>query len=338
MNSNSLKKSAVPVNIITGYLGVGKSTAILSLLEQKPVDERWAILVNEFGEVGIDGSVYREQHSELSGVFVREVTGGCMCCTAGLSMQFALSQVLSKAKPHRLLIEPTGLGHPVEVLQILAQPHYQEILNIQRTITLVDARLASRSNQKFDEVFNEQIDLADVLVANKSDLYEPEDLGNFENYLKQRNKDQIVVVATQFGLIDIELLHGPSGVAKQIETGSLRGIPETKKMKASEVKALEVPECGFGQFENQAGEFSSVGWVFAPDKVLNRKAVFSWLSGINVERAKAVCITQEGVFAYSLSESVLTEFELDDCSDSRIEIIYHSNQKRPSGNPAQFLL
>ena len=65
------------------------------------------------------------QHSEEQGVFIREVPGGCMCCAAGLPMQVALNQLIARAKPDRLLIEPTGLGHPKEVLQVLSADYYQ---------------------------------------------------------------------------------------------------------------------------------------------------------------------------------------------------------------------
>ena len=115
--------AAVPTNIITGFLGVGKTSTILDLLAQKPKHERWAILINEFGEVGIDGSLVQGFLKEDQQVFIKEVPGGCMCCAAGLPMQIALNQLLARAKPHRLLIEPTGLGHPIEVLETLDQPH-----------------------------------------------------------------------------------------------------------------------------------------------------------------------------------------------------------------------
>lgn len=132
----------IPTNVITGFLGAGKTTAILHLLKQKPEHERWAVLVNEFGEVGIDGSLLAGQKTEDQGVFIREVPGGCMCCAAGLPMQIALNMLLARAKPDRLLIEPTGLGHPKEVLAVLAAEHYQEVLDLRSTITLVDARKA----------------------------------------------------------------------------------------------------------------------------------------------------------------------------------------------------
>ena len=93
----SSRITAVPTNIITGFLGVGKTSAILHLLRHKPDDERWAVLVNEFGEIGVDGSLLQGRHAEATGVFVREVPGGCMCCTAGLPMQIALNQLDRKS-------------------------------------------------------------------------------------------------------------------------------------------------------------------------------------------------------------------------------------------------
>jgi len=128
--------SAIPTNVITGFLGVGKTTAILHLLKNKPADERWAVLVNEFGEVGVDGSLFSGGNSEASGVFIREVPGGCMCCAAGLPMQIALNMLLSRSKPQRLLIEPTGLGHPHEVMSVLSAEHYKDVLNLNTTLTL----------------------------------------------------------------------------------------------------------------------------------------------------------------------------------------------------------
>jgi len=159
--------SAVPTNIITGFLGVGKTSTIMHLLKSKPDHERWAILVNEFGEIGVDGSLFEGQRSKDGKVFIREVPGGCMCCAAGLPMQIALNQLLARAKPDRLLIEPTGLGHPIEVLEVLRAKYYCTALAIKKIITLVDARNLADARYTEHSTFNQQIAIADVVVGNK---------------------------------------------------------------------------------------------------------------------------------------------------------------------------
>ena len=121
---------AVPTMIITGFLGSGKTSTILSLLKSKPSCDRWASLVNEFGQIGIDGSLLNSYDSKEKSIFVREIPGGCMCCTSNLPMQIALNQLLMMSKPDRLLIEPTGLGHPIEIMNELLNEYYSNILNI----------------------------------------------------------------------------------------------------------------------------------------------------------------------------------------------------------------
>lgn len=310
------KIQAVPTNIVTGFLGVGKTTAILHLLDQKPADERWAVLVNEFGEIGVDGSLFQGQHSEESGVFVREVPGGCMCCTAGLPMQIALSQLLSRARPQRLLIEPSGLGHPKEVVQTLNAEHYQSVLNIQKNITLVDARKLRDSRYTDHDTFNQQIDIADIVVGNKQDLYQSVDREQLESYVRERSKTASIVFATH-GQIDFTLLEGLSMAARRVSPpGHLHGHSDK-----ADIQEASIPEPGYLKVENQGEGYQSIGWRFSPEKTFNRKKLFAWLSGLLVERLKAVFITDEGVFGYNLTPEALTEIELDDCIESKIEII-----------------
>ena len=84
----------IPTNIITGFLGVGKTTVIQKLLSQKPIEERWAVLANEGGVVGIDSNLFSSANENKSGVTISQVPGGCMCCTNGLPMQMALNLLL----------------------------------------------------------------------------------------------------------------------------------------------------------------------------------------------------------------------------------------------------
>jgi len=319
MSSESGNIQAVPTNIITGFLGVGKTSAILHLLKCKPNDERWAVLINEFGEIGVDGSVVAGQHSTDEGIFIREVPGGCMCCAAGLPMQTALNQLLAKAKPDHLLIEPTGLGHPKEVLQALSMEYYQEVLCLQKTITLVDARNLSDSRYTQHETFNQQIAIADTVVGNKLDLYQDTDKANLIAYVKQRGQTNTRVIFTQHGEIPFSALQGSTSSSYQAS------LPHHHASGSKPlVSEADIPACGFLKAINEGEGYKSIGWRFSPHKVFQREKLLVFLTGLQVERMKAVFITEAGFFAYNLANDTLTEIGLDECLESRIEIISDS--------------
>lgn len=313
--SDTQRISAVPTNIITGFLGVGKTSAILHLLSCKPTDERWAVLVNEFGEIGVDGSLFEGRHKQEQGVFIREVPGGCMCCAAGLPMQIALNQLLARAKPDRLLIEPTGLGHPKEVLQVLSAEYYQEILDLQKILTLVDARKLFDERYTKHQTFKQQVAIADIVVGNKLDLYQREDKAKLETYVKQQGSAEAQVIFTKNGEIALTHLLGKTSATA---SGHHYHKPVEQKPLLSETP---IPECGYVKAVNEGEGFHSVGWRFSPSCVFSREKLFLFLSGIRAERMKAAFITASGVFGYNLTPDNLTEIELDDCMESRIEII-----------------
>ena len=102
---------AIRTNLITGFLGVGKTTAVRHLLAHRPEGERWAVLVNEFGEIGVDGALLDD-----TGVAVTEVPGGCVCCVSSQAFTVGLNRLIREQRPERILIEPTGLGHPAQII------------------------------------------------------------------------------------------------------------------------------------------------------------------------------------------------------------------------------
>ncbi|AYV24115.1 MULTISPECIES: CobW family GTP-binding protein [Vibrio] len=316
MNSDNQPITGVPTNIITGFLGVGKTSAILSLMKDKPENERWAILVNEFGEIGIDGSLVQGQHKDKQQVFIREVPGGCMCCAAGLPMQIALNQLLSEARPDRLLIEPTGLGHPKEVLEVLSTEHYRQVLSLQKTVTLVDARRLSDSRYTQHDTFNQQISIADTIVGNKFDLYQQGDSEKLTTYVAKVGRPNTKVVFAEHGAIPLSEFEGETSIHQH---------PPHHHHHHSQSKPLvseqDLPESGFLKAENEGEGFQSVGWRFSPDKVFNRQKLILLLVELDVERMKAVFITEDGIFGYNLTSDGLTEVVLDDYFESRIELI-----------------
>ena len=323
----------IPTNIITGFLGAGKTSTILRLLKNKPKDKRWAVLVNEFGEIGIDGALIEGQYSEQQDVYIREVPGGCMCCTAGLPMKVALTQLLTRAKPDRLLIEPTGLGHPKEVMQTLNSENFRGVISVEKIITLVDARRLSDKRYLENETFKEQITIADVIVGNKQDLYGSGDKAALKNYLHDQSLHHVPLVFAEHGDIDFSLLGESKAlderkkiVPSHIPSDS-QPVLEAPLLESGEDSINEIiPECGFIKAQNQGEGFESVGWRFASRFEFDQSKLFVFLSGIQADRLKATFITDNGSFAYNLTHDALTEIPLEQLDESRIEIIANEMQ------------
>ena len=319
MDINKDISRRIPTNIISGFLGVGKTSAILNLLAQKPETERWAILVNEFGEIGIDGSLFKGNKKEGESVAIFEVPGGCMCCTAGLSMQIALSRLLANDRPDRLLIEPTGLGHPKEVLEVLCSESYKNILLVQKTLTLVDARKLRENRFVENEIFQQQIVIADTIIGNKMDLYEHMDKEILGNYVKRINGPTTRLVFTENADIDVSELDGTS----LFESNNIDDKPMNQHDNLS-MEDNSFPKSGYVKAINNGDGFNSIGWRFSPEKVFNYQKLFSLFDGLIVDRMKAVLITDNGVFGFNLTPDKFTESEFDECSESRIELISES--------------
>jgi len=308
----------IQTNIITGFLGAGKSTAILNLLERKPQKERWAILVNEFGEVGIDGGLMSAGND--GNVFIREVPGGCMCCTAGLPMQMAMNMLLARARPDRLIIEPTGLGHPFEVVSVLSSQHYQDVLDIRATVALVDARKISDARYTSHKTFNEQLEIADVIMASKSDLYGEADFSNLETYLSDKDwlAGRVLLKSASNGLTT-ELLetkarswrtHEASHMAQDESTGAI-----------IDPVATEFPPEGFVRLSNSGEGFASHGWIFRPSFSFDRDSITDLIYQSSAERVKALLRTNDGFVGFNFAGDSLTKLSLSPLEDSRIEVI-----------------
>ncbi|MGV2871391.1 CobW family GTP-binding protein [Colwellia sp. E150_009] len=312
------KIEQVPTNIITGALGVGKTTLIQSLLKQKPSNERWAVLINEFGEIGVDGALLA--NSENKSIFIHEVPGGCMCCTSGVPMQIALNLLLKKAKPHRLLIEPTGLGHPKEVLHTLTEAHYKNVLDVRATLALIDIRKLADKRWRAHKPFQEQLEIADHIVVTKSDLYQEDLMPQLTDYLNEVGVENIPISYAKNGKIVPQLLltkskyQRPSG----LHTHSL---PPSK----NHMHTITAPETDCIKVENSTEGYYSYGWICAPTKIFDLKTVMNTLTPLRVERLKAVLITEQGVLTCNLSDGCLSvdKTALDKVADSRLEFISH---------------
>ncbi len=189
----------IPTNLITGFLGVGKTTAVIDLLKHKNPGERWAVLVNEYGDVSIDGAMI--EGSSPEGVTVREVGGGCVCCASAPYLPVALHFLLLDAKPDRLIIETTGLGHPARLLDTLRQ-NYRDRLEVRAVLGLVDPSDFAKPEMRANPVFIDQIQLSDVVVINKLDTATPELVAEFQNWANSLFPPKLLVAGTTHGRLD----------------------------------------------------------------------------------------------------------------------------------------
>jgi G3E family GTPase len=314
-------KTLIPTNIITGFLGVGKTTAITHLLQNKPIDEIWSVLVNEFGEIGIDGAMLKTVNAH-----VREVPGGCICCVAGLPMKMALNMLIAKTKPDRIIIEPTGLGHPEEIINTLLGEYYKEVLDLRATITLVDPRKLQDKRYTENANFQDQIAVADVLVANKTDSCGPEDKRAFDELLNSVDFPKQANFWVEHGQLDSSWLNFPraSHTVKNPQHHQKNRLAPQRELYNPDVSLAENER--FIRRENSSSGFYSCGWLFQPHIQFNFNQLFGWLSAADFLRVKAVMHTNEGVYMFNAENGVLSVNEIpmqspDEILDSRIEVI-----------------
>ena len=328
----SPKISAIPTTLITGFLGVGKTTAILQLLANKPNNENWAVLVNEFGEIGIDSALLAGNRNE-QGVFIREVPGGCMCCASGVPMQVALNQLITKAKPDRLLIEPTGLGHPKEVVEVLTKGKFQETISLQSILCLVDARNLVDKRYTEHPSFVQQLNVADTILAAKADTYSAQDKENLALFIAENGLTDKPLHLMQHGNID------PSWLAQQPNkitvTKPIIGIAVTslnesahqievgykKEIEQSQALQTRLTQEGFIELNNHGEGYFSRGWIFSDKYQFDYEKLFTFITALKISRAKGVIVTEQGSYAFNKAGSDFSCNKVIDSKDSRIELI-----------------
>lgn len=299
-----------------GFLGAGKTTAILNLLKQKPADEKWAVLVNEFGQVGIDGAIFAAH-----GAIVREVAGGCLCCAVGLPFQVAVNRLLTEVKPDRLLIEPTGLGHPKRVLDRLVGGHFQTVLDVRASICLVDPRKLSDSRYTSHENFIDQIALSDVLVANKMDLTDKAATRLFERWANESHPRKTVVAQTVQGQLDIAWLDLTRNLERQ---ASFPNAHQDQFIQTADVTLTNKDQLK----SNSTDGYQSFGTVFPEHSCFDYLRTTQLLSQLKAERIKAVFATGKGWFIFNAVGGVMTIVPCKPSANSRIEIITTQNNRQ----------
>ncbi len=168
---------AIPAHVVTGPLGSGKTSAIAKLLGSKPVEQNWVVLLNEFSDAGIDTLTVA---SAARGAFdVRLVPGGCLCCAGEQDFRRNLQELVSVTRPDRIIIEPSGLGHPAGIIEELLGHESRGVLRLAGIVALVDpANLRDGGPLPGTDAYA-QVEIADALALSKPDLADDADRTRF---------------------------------------------------------------------------------------------------------------------------------------------------------------
>jgi len=296
---------AIPVQIVSGFLGSGKTTAIRAQLDARR-GERLAIIVNDFGEAALDeAALLADEPFRLT-----NIPGGCVCCTAPEGFVDALGAVLAE-RPDRLIVEPTGLARPQDLIDTIRRCVHGEAFELAPTLVLVDpAQLARLEGDAGEELslLREQAQGADVLVANRTDLCDERALERFDAFRDSLWPPPLASHVTHHGVLPPELWDWPAGEGPRAPHES-------------------VDRHAHDHAHASTAGFHARSWKWAPDVVFSRERLFTGLQRIAsgearvpLERFKGIFRTQEGVSRLEIAGGMLhdrlTSFRRDSRADA----------------------
>ena len=184
------------IDIISGFLGAGKTTFIKKMLEQAFVGEQIVLIENEFGEVGIDGGFLKD-----AGIEITEMNSGCICCSLVGDFATNLNEVITKYHPDRILIEPSGVGKLSDVMKSVIDIEKEQDVKLNALVTVVNAVKAKKQMKAFGEFFNNQIEHATTIVLSRSQNATPEQLEDCVKMMQELN-DKAAIITTAWDAID----------------------------------------------------------------------------------------------------------------------------------------
>lgn len=313
-----LAPKPVPTHIISGFLGAGKTTLLQHLLAQKPEHEVWAILMNEFGQIGVDQQLIAQQQ----GYAVKELLGGCLCCSSQLPMQIALSRLLSESKPDRLFIEPTGLGHPAQLLEQLTEPHWQSSLNMCALVIVVDGSRLHDREWVQQNLYTDQLKAAQIVVLSHVDCMNDADWQAY-SALKQEYQTYvqywIEAENGQVGLPQIDIVQQP--VQRKIQP-----LLKLQKIQSDDEKRAEIKQLPYHYVETAQG-YTVAGWKLPKRWQFNFYNLLDLLCAQqDWVRIKGIFNTDQGWKSFNFNPQQFNYKSAEESIDNRIEIITQSHQ------------
>ena len=176
------------VDVISGFLGAGKTTFIKELINKVFVGEKLVLIENEFGEIGIDGGFLKD-----AGIEITEMNSGCICCTLVGDFSKALQKVLEEYHPDRVIIEPSGVGKLSDIVKAIEDVKRDADIEISGRITVVDGKKAKMYLKNFGEFFQDQVAHASTIVISRTQSMSPEKIEECVHMLREENKEAAII-------------------------------------------------------------------------------------------------------------------------------------------------
>ena len=176
------------VDIISGFLGAGKTTFIKKLIEEVFAGEQLVLIENEFGEIGIDGGFLKD-----AGVEITEMNSGCICCTLVGDFSKALKEVLEKYHPDRIIIEPSGVGKLSDVAKAIEGMKADNDIVIDGKLTVVDGKKAKLYMQNFGEFYNNQVEYASTIIVSRTQMMNDKQIEECVHLLREKNEHAPII-------------------------------------------------------------------------------------------------------------------------------------------------
>ena len=213
------------IDIISGFLGAGKTTFIKKLLEEAIAGEQVVLIENEFGEIGIDGGFLKD-----SGIEIREMNSGCICCSLVGDFGKSLEEVLTKYQPDRVIIEPSGVGKLSDVMKAVRDVAANLDVTLNSAVTVVDASKCKMYMKNFGEFFNNQVAYAGTIILSRTDVVDAKKADAAVKMLREANPKAVIVttpVAQLTGAQLLEIIEKPDTMEEELMKEALEAFEES---------------------------------------------------------------------------------------------------------------
>ena len=215
------------VDIISGFLGAGKTTLIKKLLQDSKLNKEQVVLIeNEFGEIGIDGGFLKD-----AGVEIREMNSGCICCSLVGDFGTSLKEVVDKYHPDRIIIEPSGVGKLSDVIKAVKDLHIENEITLNSASTVADASKVKVYMKNFGEFFNNQIEHAGTIILSRTQNVTEEKLNKAIELIRTLN-EKAHIITTPWDDISGDTILGAMENVTNLELEMLAEAAEKHWMKS----------------------------------------------------------------------------------------------------------